>query len=484
MLQLPAELNLMIVRQLSREDLFSLFFVCKELKAFIHPLFYEHLLYTSMGFAFPHAPNAYPFLDIPNLRVRDPVSAEEREDIMKRVRSITIARHNHEDCAGWPKFQEHGSLEAKAELLSIELAGPSPDGIAECHERVWPPDCDICEDDPDHRYSHENIGHPFPTCAFVESLGKSTAETIVIKNYPILSDGVRPDFLCEVINSASHFVILLEPHFFKVSQFSDTYDYLYFDEYPEDDCPYGFRAVKTLLSIIPPDAKDVTLIFKTRSPEIEWAPDCIHYGSRGDWHDDGCSQCACSCDSDGWDRCSETKSAKQRSCWQSSVLSKLASGIAASKARFTLVNYSSIIPDGAERDKALRALKSGKRITVRKKLARELRKACKSQEDFEARLADVRFVSMESWICSGAWEDIFERKELDAWFEHIAEKKEAMEAAATKESKLASAAEGKEDAIVETVMKEQPKLVSAAEEKEEAAVESAAPPKSTESAAV
>lgn len=478
MLQLPAELKLMIVRQLSREDLFSLFFVCKELKSFIHPLFYEHLLYTRMGFAFPHAPNAYPFLDIPNLHVRDPISAEERGDIMKRVRSITIPKHHHGKCGRWHEFQAKRRLAANADFISIELANPTSDGIAQCHEPVWPPACDLCEDDLDHDCHDEECGHPYPDCSFMDSLGKSTAETIVIKNYPILLNGVKDSFLSKQIPSASRFVFLLEPHTLD-PEFDDMYDS--FDDHDNEACPWGNRGLERLLDMIPSSAKDVTLVFKTNDPTAEWAPDCKHYD--GHWYDGGYPHCSCCYDSDDWDVGAERKRKKQHSCWQSSFWRELAKGVAASKARFTLVNYSSIIPDGVERDKALRALKSGKRATVRKKLTLELRKAHKSEEEHEMRLADVRFASMENWIRSGAWENIFERRQLNIWFEHIAKKRKAKKAAAKETARPASAPEGKEDAISETVVKEQPKPVPALEEKEEAAVESAAPPKSTDSAA-
>lgn len=450
MLQLPAELRLIIVRQLSREDKFSLLTVCKELKTFVHPLFYEHLLFTTLGFAFPHAPNAYPFLEIPNVHVRDPVSVEERENIMKRVRSITIARHNHNDCADWPKFQKQTSLAAKADVLTFELAEPSPNGIAECHERVWPPNCDICDEDPDHEYEHEDDGHPFPDCGFISSVGKSTAETIVIKNYPILSNGIRESSLFNMDDSASRFVVLLKPNYYKASDFRDMYDmYDSYGHHGDDGCPYGSLGTRKLLKMISSEVKDVTLVFMTNSPNVEWAPDCKHYDSH--WYDGTYGDCSCCYDSEDWEMSAGKKRKKQNSCWQFSLLRQLAKGIAASKARFTIVNYSSIIPDGVERDKALRALKTGKRATVRKKFMRELHKAHQSQGEYEARLADVRFVSMKSWILSGAWENVFERKELGPWFDHIAKKKRAKKAAAKEKGKLAAVAEDKESAAVETV---------------------------------
>lgn len=425
MLQLPVELKLMIVRQLTRDDLFNLLTVCKDLKAFVHPLFYEHMLFTSAGFTFPHAPNPYPFLDIPGLKLEAPTSAEERESIMNRIRSVTVASHRHDVCAGWQKLQKQ-PLSAKADLLTIELAFPSQDGIAECHEPVRFDDCDMCDADSDHQYCHpEDGGHPFPRCTFLEGLEDTTAKKIVIKNYPLLSNGVRNTFLPKPVESASELVVLLEPHNCMDPFYRDDDDD--YNDGCDHDCPYGRHS---LMDIIPSNVTDVTLVFDTRSPNHEWAPSCKHYDS--EWYDGGCSCCPCGCDSYDCDPCRDENPPKQQSCWQSPVLKSLTRGIAASTARVTIVNYSSIIPDGAERNKALSALKGGKRFTLRNRIQRELRVAHQSQEEYETRLADVHFVSMLSWIRSGAWEDVFKREELKAWFNHIAKKKKAKEAAAGK----------------------------------------------------
>lgn len=411
MLQLPVELKLMIVRQLPCEDLVSLLAVCRQLKALVHPLFYDHLRFAKAGFAFPHAPNPYPFLDIPNLQVPNPVSNKERAGILNRVRTITIPCHPYDTCAGWERLQGPRSVTVKAEVLTIELAFPCQNGIAECHDPVCLRNCDVCKSRSSHRYDHPNDGgHPFPKCRFFSGLGKSTAETIVIKNYPILSDGVRASFLPKLGKSASRFVAVLEPHKFNDPQYRD--DGYQFYEDPDEECPYDCSGARTIMRIVPSNVTEITLVFKTTSPVVEWGPDCKHHGSQ--WYEEGCPLCLCGC---GF---SETSSTEQRSCWQSDVWPQLATAVAASKARVTIVNSASVIPEGVKREDALKALKSGKPYTVRQKFLSLLRKAHKSQEEYEARLADVHLVSMESWICSGAWEDVFKRSELSGWFDHIA----------------------------------------------------------------
>ncbi|EJT47688.1 hypothetical protein A1Q1_03465 [Trichosporon asahii var. asahii CBS 2479] len=389
MLQLPVELKLMIVRQLPCDDLLSLLTVCRELKALVHPLFYDHLRFAKAGFAFPHAPNPYPFLDISNLQVPNPVSNKERAGIQNRVRTITIPCHPHDTCVGWERLQEPRSVTVKAEVLTIELAFPCQNGIAECHDPVCRHNCDKCKSYSYHHYDHpDDGGHPFPTCKFFDGLA----------------------FLPELAKSASRFVVALEPHNFKVSRFRDE-RYPYFDD-PEDDCPHGHAGAKKLMAIIPSNVTDITLVFKTISPEIEWAPNCKHHDTG--WYEEGCPSCPCGCDA------SQVGSTKQQSCWQSDLWLQLATAVAASRARVTIVNYSSIIPEGVKREDAFKGLKRGKRYTVRQQFLTLLRKAHKSQEEYEARLKDVHLVSMESWIRSGPWEDVFKRSELSGWFDHIA----------------------------------------------------------------
>lgn len=114
---------------------------------------------------------------------------------------------------------------------------------------------------------------------------------------------------------------------------------------------------------------------------------------------------------------------EQQSCWQSAFWQDLADGIAALTAHITIVNYSAIIPEGVGRYEALDALEKGKRSTVRKTILRHLRKAHDSQEEYEARASNVRFVSMENWIRSGAWGDAFEAKEIQSWLTRVERRK-------------------------------------------------------------
>lgn len=196
-----------------------------------------------------------------------------------------------------------------------------------------------------------------------------------------------------------------------------------------DICPLGTdnAGITKLRFMIPDKVTDITFVFMTRSPDAEWGPRCKHYCR--EWYEGRDPYFPCDCDACYWELCDEDNREKQQSCWQSTFWRYLAGGIARTKARVTLVNYSAIVPDGVNRLDALDALKSGKRFTVRKQFLRELRKAHKSQEEYDARLDEVRLISMESWICSGAWEDVFERKELGAWFDHIATKEAEDEAA-------------------------------------------------------
>lgn len=411
MLQLPVELKLMILRQLPREDLFALLTVSKEVKALVHPLFYERMLLTRAGFAFPHAPNPYPFLDIPNLKSPTPVSDEERDTIMNGVRSVTIASHHFAACAGWQNIQTlHRPL--KADVLTIELAYPSLDGISGCHKPVSCGRCGRCQmfdDDDDHL---DDDGHPFPDCGFVDALHKLSARKIIVKNYPALLNG-EGVCLQKLAESATEFVVVLEP----ISLMSRA---LGEGEYFADACPDGSEhlGATAVMGMIPRNVKNLTLVFMTRFPGAEWGPDCKHYNL--DWYDRGCTT-PCPCGGgchDNMDMFDELET-EQMSCWQSEFWKELARGIADSKARVTIVNYSAIIPDGVNRYDALKALDHGKRRTVRKKFLRELRKAHESKEAYDARLADVRLVSMENWIHSGAWEDVFERKEVSRWLDRV-----------------------------------------------------------------
>lgn len=225
-----------------------------------------------------------------------------------------------------------------------------------------------------------------------------------------------------------------------IDNYDEDFDGFYSDD-PDDICPYGPGGATALMKMIPPDVSDLTMLFRTRSPDEEWSPGCKHHSSN--WYEGPCL-CGGIWLEDHDCGLSVTRRTKQKTCWQSAFWKDLARAIADSEARVTLVNYAAIIPDGVNRSEAVEALKSNRRHTVRKKLTSELRKAHESEEEFEARLADVRFMSMESWICSGAWEDVFKREELKGWFDHIAKMRKAQKAAA-KKSETATPVVPKED---------------------------------------
>lgn len=406
MLQLPVELKLVILRQLPGEDLFTLLSVSKQFKPLVHPVFYERMAFTKAGFAFAHAPNPYPFLNIPNLKGQLSVSDEEREAIMKGIRQITVAPHDHAWCTGWQTIQT-SHLPARAEVLKIELAYPYRDGMACCHKP------DICGGCPVYEDEDEDHIHPHLLCGFIAALANVRAKKIVITNFPALLNGASPLVsLPTLAKNASEMVIVLKPHTLEDTSYREG-------PYFANLCPDGdkYLGASALMNMIPAGVKHLTLVFYTSYSNAEWAPYCKHY--EYDWYQDGCvTPCPCGggCHGGGM---SFGDDMLQQSCWQSAFWIDLASGMAASKAHITIVNYSAIIPDGLDRYEALRALDKGKRSTVRKTILRQLRKAHASQEEYEARAADIAFVSMESWIRSGAWEDVFGRKEINRWIARI-----------------------------------------------------------------
>lgn len=437
MLKLPAELRLMILRQLPSEDLLTLLAVNKDLKAFVHPLFYERMLFTRHGPAFPHAPNPYPFIDIPNLKVTTPVSNEERTSIAKSVRSITIAAHSFTACRGWLNIQTP-HMPPKADVLAIELAYPSRDGVAECHKPVY---CECCGDyamgyDED----DECASHPYPECAFVDALNGIVVKKIVVKNYPALLNGAG---LClpKLAESVTDFVVVLKPHSLEDLRFCEG-------PYFADACPEDNLGATAIMRMIPPSVTDLTLVFWTDWPGRKWSPNCKHYN--WEWYERGCSSpCPCGGGCHDGDSFLDEGDAQQQSCWQVAFWKKLARGIAASKARITIVNYSSIPPDGVNRYELLEARDGGKRPTVRKTFLRELRKAHKTKAEYEARVADVHLVSMESWLRSGAWEDVFNRKDVARWLERVEKQQEKAKSKAASEQKAAVPAETKEKTAAE-----------------------------------
>lgn len=418
MLQLPAELRLMILQHLKREDLLSLLTVNKELKTFVHPLFYQHMRFTRAGFAFPHAPNAYPLLAVPNLKVATPVSKEDRERIINSIRSISITPHNYVACTGWQNLQDEFQP-SKADVLTIELAEPSSDGVAGCH---WPLFCEKCGSvNSTHDQHCEDKFPSFLECGYMNALVDTAFRKIVVKNYPALLNGDRHSTLPSLSETVKEIVFVLEPWTVE-DIFSSDSDASSTDTgiCPDPDDNLGATGI---MNSIPPSATDVTLVFMTSRPGREWAPHCRHYNDfwyRRAYHE-RCPNCHdWHSDDDTFDTYDDGYI--QQSCWQSAFWFELAAGITQSKARITLVNYSSIIPDGVNRKDALAAIKSNKskRQTVRKTLQRELRDAYKSKEEYEERLANVRFLSMESWIQSGEWEDVFERKEITDWLDRAA----------------------------------------------------------------
>lgn len=423
LLQLPVELKLMVLRLLPREDLLNTLTVSKELKALAHPLFYERMLFTKAGFAFPHAPNPYPFLDIPNLKVPAPVSDSDREGIISGVRSITVPSHYFAICAGWQNLQQRHLL-TKTDVLTINLAYPSLDGIACCHKPISCGRCGNCQ--MGHDEDEEDSSHPYPECGFVDALRKLTARKIIVKNYPVLLNGESSTILPQLADKASEFVVVLEPYSLMSKQFGEA-------EYFADTCPDGTEnlGASALMSMIPPNVTDLTLIFKTCSPESEWSPFCKHYNY--EWYERGCST-PCPCGGGCHDSNSffDDYEEEQQSCWQSAFWKDLASGVADSKARITIVNSSAIIPDGVNRFETLDALRNrNKRPTVRKQFLRALRKAHDTKDAYEKRLSNVRLLSMESWILSGASEDVFDRKEISRWLEHVEQRKAKAKAKVT-----------------------------------------------------
>ncbi|EKD01425.1 hypothetical protein A1Q2_04267 [Trichosporon asahii var. asahii CBS 8904] len=413
MLQLPVELRLIILRLLPREDMFTLLTVSKELKALVHPLFYEHMLFTKAGFAFPHAPNPFPLLDVPNLQVLNPVPDEERESIVNGIHTITIVPHFFASCAGWQNLQKR-ILPPNAEVLKVELAFPSPDGIACGHRPVRCGHCGRCQMNDD---DHDADGaHPFPECGFIDALHSITPNKVVIKNYPALLNGRSSTCLPKLADAASEFVVVLEPHALPNSE--TVGGYYFADACPDGDDHMGAMA---LMDMIPSNATEVTLVFMTPKPGTEWAPGCKHY--EYDWYARGCvTPCPCGggcCDRDVLHSDDDVEE-EQQSCWQSEFWRDLASGVAKSKARINIVNYSAIIPDGVNRFEALETLKrGGKRLTARKTFLNELRDAHETKEAYDARLPNVHLMSMENWIRSGAWEDVFERKEISLWLDRV-----------------------------------------------------------------
>lgn len=396
MLQLPTELKLEILQQLPCEDLFSVLTGCKELKALVHPLFYGHMLFTSRGYAFPHASIPYPFSDEPSTDGPAMLTDDERWDIIERLKSVTVPPHPQTMCADWLARKPAFFAPSTTEVLRIELARPSPGGVASCPHPVTCGDCNGCRESQgdENRNVNETVktcGFPISQCEFIGALYETWPEKIVIKNYAVLlHGGCDDDTLPHMVTCASEFVVVLEPHSLPDNRPNESGQFA-------DICPLGTDnvGITKLHFMIPDDVTDVTLVFMTRSPDAEWGPRCKHYCR--EWYEGRDPYFPCDCDACYWELCDEDNRTEQQSCWQSTFWRYLAGGIASTKARVTLVNYSAIIPDGVNRLPCASSLcaSCARRTSHRRSTKRVLVRSDSSQWKVGSALAHGRRVRAE-----------------------------------------------------------------------------------------
>lgn len=403
--KLPPELWEYVCDHLQRPDLTQLRGVNHFFLEFTKPFFYRFGTFTKLGLYFPHAPTKYPAINLPELG-NHAFQQNEWKELESVIRRVELPLHTTGECqAFWDLTTDrhrHGLGELDVMYIELhrcltheEQSGTLPG--ASNHVRrdgrcVEAPDSDV-EDEDDVQVDDKPLVGCRGVCHMYESYSLwAEPRKLVVRNAslrwgnPYDHQADPPEFPWD---PASEFVFVLNS--------GDTWSWL--DE-AHDNGPRQFDC-----ELIPhwgirprpgPNAREATVVFWQPDPESFWIPPCGHF----------LGYCR-----NGFPTSSKCKVV-------SMVFEEFAEQVAASDLeRITFVGAERIcaldyggnlISDGRNPELACIPVDDIEEHFLRMGIQR-------SREIGQSWDREVEFVSFSDWVATGAWEDVFKRKEIKPW---------------------------------------------------------------------
>lgn len=391
--KLPAEVLLCVFCHLRRHDLAQVCKVNSYFRQLARPLFYRFGTFTKFGLHFPGAPNPYPYLDIPELGV-ERLSPEEITRISSNLREVDVWQHSPSDCYAFQNAIE-GCKPRNVDVLHVAAAQRLLEAYGE--EIYWgefPHDIAFPRSALDNWDRQCVCSECAPHCFFLSLMERSASKLgkVVLREAPLgWHEGFYGMDLPELWPSRE-FVAVLDSH--DITDHADTVW----------DCQQVFWGLQPLWP-----APTVTIVLWTGAAGGHWMPPCVHFDHLFDENPDP---------ADEVDPDAEVAEGAQPVCdamarfWRDTG-KRLPPGKCTT---LRIVNAAAILdsyPNGEERyERRILSLDS-----IREHIMEGAREEAwggpkSSHRHWEG---EVQFLTMEEWIATGDWEDVFTREEMEEY---------------------------------------------------------------------